>query len=240
MRRGPGCFYEFCIVLPALGGQPVNHVSFPADAPEVRLEGTPVGDLEEGSTVVMRCIVDSNPPSTVRWKSDDQRIVSTIDTLQFRPVKRRDSGTYFCEAHNSVGRSAPLSAVIDVKCKYLSREKRELGLMLFFFSVPPRIRKVGPTRLTTAPLYSDATFNCEAEGNPPPSFQWLQKVSANTVIARGSDAKLRIANISYDHQGDYLCKVTNYISGTERTVESEPITIQVIGKYRLKNIACVY
>lgn len=88
------------------------------DAPEVRLEGTPVGDLEEGTDVVLRCVVDSNPPSMVRWKTGDQRIVSTIDTLQFRPVKRRDSGTYYCEAHNSVGRSAPLSAVIDVKCKY--------------------------------------------------------------------------------------------------------------------------
>jgi len=66
-----------------------------------------------------------------------------------------------------------------------------------------------------------------------PTYQWLQKVSttANTLFARGSEPRLRIANISYDHQGDYFCKVTNYISGVERTIESEPITIQVIGKF---------
>lgn len=97
---------------------------------------------------------------------------------------------------------------------------------------PPRIRKVGPTRLTTAPLYSEATFSCEAEGNPPPTYQWLQKVptAADTLFTRGSDSKLRIANISYDYQGEYTCKVSNFIGDIERTVESEPITIQVVGK----------
>lgn len=92
---------------------------FFSDAPEVRLEGVPTTDLEEGrDTVVLRCIVDSNPPSSVRWKLGESRIVSTIEILQFRPVKRRDSGSYYCEAENSVGISSPLSVVIDVKCKY--------------------------------------------------------------------------------------------------------------------------
>lgn len=96
-------------------------IQFISDAPEVRIEGVPTTDLEEGrDTVVLRCIVDSNPPSVVRWKLGEQRIVSTIDTLQFRPVKRRDSGSYYCEAENSVGTSLPLSVVIDVKCKHLT------------------------------------------------------------------------------------------------------------------------
>lgn len=100
------------------------------------------------------------------------------------------------------------------------------------FSDPPRIRKVGPTRLTTAPLYSEASFNCEAEANPAPSYMWLQKIpsAGDTLFTRGSDAKLRILNITYDYQGEYICKVSNFIGGSERTVDSEPIIIQVVGK----------
>lgn len=92
---------------------------------------------------------------------------------------------------------------------------------------------MGPTRLTTAPLYSEATFSCEAEGNPPPSYSWLQKVpsAGDTLFTRGSEAKLRILNITYDYQGEYTCRVSNFIGGNERIVESESITIQVVGEY---------
>ena len=91
---------------------------------------------------------------------------------------------------------------------------------------------MGPTRLITAPLYSEATFSCEAEGNPPPGYQWLQKVpsAGDTLFTRGSEAKLKIFNITYDYQGEYICRVSNNIGGTERNVDSEPITIQVVGK----------
>lgn len=48
-------------------------------------------------------------------------------------------------------------------------------IVISFFSDPPRILSVGPDRLTTAPLFSPAAFECVAEGNPPPSYQWLQR-----------------------------------------------------------------
>jgi hypothetical protein len=40
------------------------------------------------------------------------------ETLQFRPVGRRDTGTFTCQAQNTVGASEPLSVQIDIKCKY--------------------------------------------------------------------------------------------------------------------------
>lgn len=39
----------------------------------------------------------------------------------------------------------------------------------------PKILSAGPDRLTTAPLFSPAAFECVAEGNPPPTFKWVQK-----------------------------------------------------------------
>lgn len=41
--------------------------------------------------------------------------------------------------------------------------------------VPPRILSAGPDRLTTAPLYTPAAFECVGEGNPPPTYKWFQR-----------------------------------------------------------------
>jgi len=90
------------------------------DPPEVRLQGAPTHDLEEGrDNVVLRCVADANPPAKIVWKRAGRSdIVSLEETLQFRPVTRRDTGTYTCQAQNTVGASEPLSVQIDVKCKY--------------------------------------------------------------------------------------------------------------------------
>lgn len=41
------------------------------------------------------------------------------ETLQLRPVGRRDAGLYTCQAQNSVGTSEQLSVQLDVKCKLI-------------------------------------------------------------------------------------------------------------------------
>lgn len=40
---------------------------------------------------------------------------------------------------------------------------------------PPRILTAGPDRLTTAPLFTPAAFECVAEGNPTPTYKWVQR-----------------------------------------------------------------
>lgn len=44
------------------------------------------------------------------------------ETLQLRPVGRRDAGLYTCQAQNSVGTSEQLSVQLDVKCKFKNRK----------------------------------------------------------------------------------------------------------------------
>lgn len=90
------------------------------DPPEVRLQGVPTHDLEEGrDNVVLRCVADANPAAKIVWKRAGRSdIVSLEETLQFRPVGRRDTGTYTCQAQNVVGASEPHSVQIDVKCEY--------------------------------------------------------------------------------------------------------------------------
>lgn len=49
------------------------------------------------------------------------------------------------------------------------------------------------------------------------------------VLDRGSESRLVINNVSYDYQGEYECRATNYINGQERSATSDPISLQVVG-----------
>lgn len=108
-----------------------------------------------------------------------------------------------------------------------------INYWFLFISDPPKILSVGPDRLTTAPLFTSATFECVAEGNPAPTYQWLQRLatpSSDLVVERGREARLKIGNVTYDHQGEYVCKVVNVIGGVERVAQSEAIALQVVGE----------
>jgi hypothetical protein len=90
------------------------------DAPEVRLVGAPTIDLEENrDTVVLRCVTDANPPASVVWRRSGRTDIASLEeSLQFRPVTRRDAGTYTCQARNNIGASEPITVTLDVKCEY--------------------------------------------------------------------------------------------------------------------------
>ncbi|XP_055848314.1 hemicentin-2 isoform X1 [Episyrphus balteatus] len=182
-------------------------------APKIRLIGSPEIDLEEDKdALIMRCVADANPPASVVWRRAGRSEISSLqESLQLRPVGRRDAGLYTCQAQNSVGTSEQLSVQLDVK-------------------FPPKILSAGPDRLTTAPLFSPAAFECIAEGNPPPSYKWVQRIShGSKYLERGNEARLVIDNVTYDYQGEYECRATSYINGQERTVVSEPVSLQVVG-----------
>lgn len=106
-------------------------------------------------------------------------------------------------------------------------------------SDPPKIVSIGKERVKTATLFSSSYFECLGEGNPPPTYEWLQKRTTSasstgpldSVIERGRDAKLHISNVTYEYQGEWRCKVTNFIKGEERSELSEPIILQVHGEF---------
>ncbi|XP_058119273.1 uncharacterized protein LOC131261290 [Anopheles coustani] len=183
-------------------------------APSVRLLGAPQIDLEEGKdSLILRCVADANPPASIVWRrAGRSEIASLQESLQLRPVGRRDAGMYTCQAQNSVGTSETMSVQLDVK-------------------YAPKILSAGPDRLTTAPLFSPAAFECVAEGNPAPTYKWVQRISTQgkPFLDRGRESRLVIDNVTYDYQGEYECRATNFINGQERTATSDPIALQVVG-----------
>lgn len=48
-------------------------------------------------------------------------------------------------------------------------------------------------------------------------------------LERGRESRLLINNVTYDFQGEYECRASNFINGQERSTTSDPISLQVVG-----------
>ena len=88
---------------------------------------------------------------------------------------------------------------------------------------------MGPSKYISAHVHNRTTLSCLAEGNPPPRYQWLQKLPTHDVLVRGYSQYLNIENVTYDHQGEFVCKAVNVINGEQRSVQSDSISVEVIG-----------
>uniref|UniRef100_A0A0K2V225 Ig-like domain-containing protein n=2 Tax=Lepeophtheirus salmonis TaxID=72036 RepID=A0A0K2V225_LEPSM len=187
--------------------------------PNVKVQTTSLEYLEDQKDpVTLTCQVDSNPSSTVLWRKEGlDGIFSGEKEIVFSPVTRQTAGVYICTAENTLGLSKPALVEIDVKYS-------------------PRILSVGPAPTVIASMYNKTLLTCEAEGNPPPRYQWLQKLPTQEVLIRGYNKQLLIDNVTYDHQGEFVCKAVNKIRGESRAVQSQPIRVEVKGAPKVNSI----
>ena len=84
----------------------------------------------EGQDVDLSCLVKGNPPSSVRWTKNEERLNVTANSrlsvpktnndhsLTIKDVRRSDAGQYRCVAYNSVDSSTSFAATLVVFCKY--------------------------------------------------------------------------------------------------------------------------
>ena len=77
-------------------------------------------------------------------------------------------------------------------------------------------------------------LRCRADASPAPDYSWLHTPEARPgsgeerlveVVSRAGDMEL--TDIGYLEAGEYRCRATNTIGGTERSTESEVITVKV-------------
>ncbi|XP_066601564.1 kin of IRRE-like protein 3 isoform X3 [Prorops nasuta] len=189
-------------------------------APETRLIGAPTGQLEEGrDQLEVRCLAEANPPASILWRRTKAggatEVASIGETLLFSPIYRKHAAMYICEASNIEGESSPVSVQVSV-------------------NYPPTISSVGPDRLTTALLYSGASFECHADAMPPAEYRWAQIFTDGRLPAEcGSGQRLTLTNVTYDQQGQYICLASNKINGNIREAKSNPVSLQVVGAPRV-------
>ncbi|XP_012343725.1 neural cell adhesion molecule 1-like isoform X2 [Apis florea] len=189
-------------------------------APETRLVGVPTGQLEEGrDQLEIRCLADANPPASILWRRTKSpgvtEVASIGETLLFSPIYRNHAAVYICEAANTEGESSPVSVQVSV-------------------NYPPTISSVGPDRLTTALLFSGASFECNADAMPPAEYRWAQIFTDGRMpLECGTGQRLILTNVTYEQQGQYICLASNKINGNVREVKSDPVSLQVVGAPRV-------
>ncbi|XP_045536532.1 kin of IRRE-like protein 3 [Papilio machaon] len=177
-----------------------------------------LSSLEEGSSALsLDCKADGNPKPYVWWTKDGQIIATNGPKLILAPVIRNHSGIYGCQARNSLGTSDSVKIEIDVK-------------------YPPRVTWVGPDTVVEANLFSQVTLDCRAEGNPAPSYQWYHSPGSrniNNLLEDGylisSTPQLQLYNVSYNQHGQYVCVAKNFIGLEERSQQSSPVTLNILG-----------
>ncbi|KAL0838629.1 hypothetical protein ABMA28_016712 [Loxostege sticticalis] len=196
-------------------------LSFPV-VPVVSIVGadaSSLGNLEEGSSALsLECRAEGNPAPYVWWTRNGQVIATNGPKLILAPVARNHSGIYGCQARNSLGTSDSVKIEIDIK-------------------YPPRVTWVGPDTVVEANLFSQVTLECKADGNPTPSYQWYHNPTPSVHINSAPDdgypvsttPQLQLHNVSYNQHGRYTCVAVNHIGVEERTHQSEPITLNVLG-----------
>ncbi|XP_072423588.1 B-cell receptor CD22-like [Chiloscyllium punctatum] len=90
----------------------------PGDVTIVRSE--PQGEVKEGDRVTLTCNSRSNPGARYTWYKDNVNTAvnkGTGNILTIRSITPTESGDYYCEAENIIGKQASKSFRIEVLCE---------------------------------------------------------------------------------------------------------------------------
>lgn len=181
--------------------------------PEIKYEGHPREEVEEGGSLTLNCVADANPPANILWRKSGQSSIYDINnSIHFPSIQRTDSGVYSCSAKNDFGESTEIQVTVNVKYR-------------------PKIIQVDPSSPATFNVDDVMTLHCVAEGNPVPKITWLQQNGRDPNVwnIRGRNATLMVANASYSHQGVYRCEASNVVKNQPYRVQSPEVRIDIRG-----------
>lgn len=135
-----------------------------------------------------------------------QSVISVSDTLHLFDVNPIDNGgEYICGVINDAG----------------------TGLSHSYLNFPPEITKDPDNQLVE--VFDEASFSCEAQGFPYPSYQWqLHQQTINTFsdIIDQTDTEYNISSVNFPLAGNrYRCKASNLINDTVRDANSDTATL---------------
>uniref|UniRef100_A0A3Q1H7P7 B-cell receptor CD22 n=1 Tax=Anabas testudineus TaxID=64144 RepID=A0A3Q1H7P7_ANATE len=155
---------------------------YPPNLPSVSVSPS---EIVEGSSVTLTCSSDSNPAAKYTWYKSDTHLKSIHEEPQFvfTSIKSSDSGQYYCEAGNKLGKSRSESVSIDVKYR-------------------PNLPSVSvsPSEIVEG---SSVTLTCSSDANPAANYTWYKE---NEESPKASGQIFNITDIRAEHSGNYYCE----------------------------------
>ncbi|XKL63096.1 hypothetical protein PGB90_005460 [Kerria lacca] len=159
-----------------------------------------------GKDAEFDCQVGGDPSPKIIWRRENLKMptgraqILDSNSLRISNVTPLDEGIYICDAENEIGSiSANASLNVYAPPSFITR---------------PQDQKVG--------LNGIATFECVAEGNPPPSVFWT-KEGSQVLMFPGTayghfhvtqNSALRIQNVQKEDAGYLVCSALSVAGST--------------------------
>jgi len=178
--------------------------------------------INEGNSLRVDCLVDSNPPTNAVWKALDPshqfRTEYRSNSLIIDSVtKRMDRAVFECSARNEYGASNEEQITLDVLFE------------------PTLVSSSDPQQ--SVELGESLRLFCNYEGNPRPKIMWFHiNPITDQVRNRPNDEnnanELVISNATYHDEGHYYCEALNHnrITNKELIVRSAKIIVDIMGR----------
>ncbi|XP_038131274.1 B-cell receptor CD22-like [Cyprinodon tularosa] len=172
-----------------------GHEDFPAPliyAPvSPSLSADPSADIFEGSSVTLRCSSEANPPANYTWykktKTSTLQPLSRGSEFPLNNIQSSDSGEYYCEAENQLGKRRSTNLNVDVK-------------------YPPRLPSVSVNPPGEIVVGGSVNLTCSSDANPAATYAWYKE---NTASPAADGPMLTIVNIRHEDGGNYYCEARN-------------------------------
>ncbi|XP_070406102.1 B-cell receptor CD22 [Nothobranchius furzeri] len=163
----------------------------PVYAPAVPSVSTnPSGEIMEDRSVTLTCSSDANPAAKYTWyeKDGDQNYkhLSSEQHHVFSSIKSSDSGWYWCEAENDLGRQTS-RLFIDVK-------------------YPPRRPSVSLSSSGLIEEGEPVTLTCSSDANPAANYTWYKEDNKHPI---GVKSDYRVPSVTSEDRGHYICMSEN-------------------------------
>ena len=153
---------------------------------------------QENENVAFTCNATGQPLPQITWSKSvgtlpKSRTYVSNAIIRIRQVKKTDSGTYICEAHNTMG-----------------LKQGVIQLMVFH-----RLKfEVSPPQEVTPHVGSTVKFSCVAKSDLRPVITWEKDIKSRLPVDSNilPNGTLVLHNIQKSHQGTYTCMATNALT----------------------------
>ncbi|CAL8291852.1 unnamed protein product [Gadus morhua 'NCC'] len=149
----------------------------------------PSGEIEEGSSVTLRCSSDANPVATYTWFKVNRAYPSREmegRKLVLSRILSSESGQYRCEATNKWGKD---SVTYSINVNYGPKHTSVL-------SSPSGEIEEG----------SSVTLSCSSDANPAAEYTWFKN---NQPLLWGPSQPHTFPSVRHEDRGTYRCHAKN-------------------------------
>ncbi|KAL2086260.1 hypothetical protein ACEWY4_017319 [Coilia grayii] len=164
---------------------------------------SPAGEILEGSSVILTCSSDANPPvqsyTWYRRRGGAASVVGSQQNYSMTYITSEHSGLYYCMAENQHGSSHSTDVHLDVQYapKYVSITASPSGDLI---------------------ENSTMTLSCSSDANPAvQTYTWYRRMES-AVSKAAAHQNYSIGAVSSEHSGDYYCQAQNKHGNRNSTV----------------------